>query len=377
MIYLDHAATTPIDPAVLKKMLPWLTVKYGNASSIYSIGREARNAVEKSRNEIAGILGCKSKEVIFTSGGTESNNWAISGLAQSYRHKGNHVITAKTEHHSVLHPLQFLEKWGYKITYLNVDKFGLISLDELEKSITAQTIFATIMYANNEIGTVQNIAEIGAALQKKGVIFHTDACQAAGYLPLNVKKLGVDLMTINGGKIYGPKGIGALYISEKIKLTPFMHGGGQEFRMRGGTENTASIVGLGESLKKADAIRIKESVRLIKLRDFLIKEILKIPGTVLNGHPQKRLPNNINVSFEGVDGESLLLRLDMAGICASSGSACTSGSLDPSHVLQAIGLPKSLVKNSLRLTLGRENTLPQLKKALAQLKKVVASIRGA
>jgi cysteine desulfurase len=375
MIYLDHAATTPLDFGVLKKMLPWLTVKFGNASSIYSIGREARNAVEKARAEIAGILGCKAKEIIFTSGGTEANNWAVFGIAAANKKKGRHIITVKTEHHSVLHPFEQLEARGFKVTYLNVDKDGLISTEELKKSITAETIFVSIMYANNEIGTVQNLPEISGILRPQKIIFHTDACQAAGYLPLNVKKLGVDSMTINGGKIYGPKGIGALYISEKVKITPLLFGGGQEFRMRGGTENTASIIGLAESLKKAESLKAKETARLIKLRDFIINELLKISGVSLNGHRALRLANNINISLEGVDGESLLMRLDMAGICASSGSACTSGSLDPSHVLQAIGLPKNLVKNSLRLSLGRENTPAQLKKTISQITKIVKDIR--
>ncbi len=376
MIYLDHAATTCLDPDVLKKMLPYFTKEFGNASSIYSLGQNARAATENARADIAKILGCRAKEVIFTSGGTEANNWAVFGVAESYKNKGRHIITVKTEHDSVLKPFEQLEHRGFKVTYLDVKKDGLISLADLKKSITGETIFASIMYANNETGVIQNIPEIAKILNEKGVIFHSDACQAACYLPLNIKKLGVDLLSINGSKIYGPKGVGALYISDKIRIPPYLFGGGQEYRMRAGTENVPAIVGFAESLKITEAVKEKETVRLIKLRDFAINELLKIPGTQLNGHREKRLPNNINISLKRADGESLLLRLDMAGICASSGSACTSGSLDPSHVLMALGLPKDLVKNSLRLTLGRENTKKEIVTTLKILRSIIQDLRS-
>lgn len=375
LIYLDHAATTPLDPGVLKKMLPFLKGKYGNPSSIYGLGREARAAIELARGELAEILACKPKEIIFTSGGTEANNWAIFGLAEALKGRANHIISTPIEHASVLEPLRQLEHKGFKVTWLKVDKFGMVNPSQVAEAIRPETIFASIIYANNEIGTIQNIAEIGHILHKHGIIFHTDACQAAGSsLEIRPSEINVDLLTINGSKIYGPKGVGALYISEKIKIPPLLFGGGQEYRMRAGTENVAGIVGLAEALKISIA-KTKEPARLIKLRDFLTKELLKIPGTSLNGHPTQRLANNINISISGIDAQSLLMRLDMAGIAASSGSACTSGAIEPSHVLQALGLPADLAKNSLRLTLGHSNSQKQLAKAAKTITQIIGELR--
>lgn len=375
MIYLDHAAATPLDKEVLKKMIPYLKGKYGNPSSIYALGRETRAAVEDARRVIANILDCKAKEVIFTGGGTESNNWAIFGIAEAYRPKGNHVITTKVEHNSILHPFEQLELRGFDVTYLPTNKYGQIEPGDLQKAITPKTTFASIIYANNEIGTIQRMKEISGILKKRKVVFHTDACQASGQLTLNVENLGVDTMTINAGKVYGPKGVGALYIRSGTKIVPLLHGGGQEFRLRSGTENVAGIVGFAEALQQAETRRPKEAKRLTALRDEAVHYLKAIRGVHLNGHPTGRLPNNINVSIEGADGESLLMRLDMEGIAASSGSACSSGSMDPSHVLKALGLNKELVKNSLRLTLGRENTKSELKKALKIIKELISRLR--
>lgn len=375
MIYLDYAATTPLDPGVQKKMHPFFRKNFGNPSSIHSFGREARAAVDRARNDIAQIFHAKPKEIVFTGSGTEANNWAIFGLAEAHRDKGNHIISTVIEHHSVLEPLQQLEQRGFNITYLKVDRNGRISLNELAASITSKTIVASIMYANNEIGTIQNVKDASSILHEKKVILHTDACQATGSLLLNVEELGVDAMTINGGKMYGPKGIGALYVKEGCKIVPLLFGGGQEHRMRAGTENVPGIIGLAEALKIAEQLRPKESKRLITLRDYFIKKLHRIPGLSLNGHPTQRLPNNINISIKGVDAESVLFRLDMAGIAASSAAACTSGSLEPSHVLNALGLPKELVKSGLRFSLGRETTKKQLDSTFNILKGIISSIR--
>lgn len=377
MIYLDHAATTPIDPRVLKKMQPYLEEKFGNPSSIYAIGREARAAIDVARQTIAEILQCTPKEVLFTGSGTESDNWAIFGLAEAQKKNGNHIITTKIEHHAVLHSCEELERRGFKVTYLDVDANGLINLEDLKKAITKDTILASIIYANNEIGTVQDIPAISKILHEQKILFHIDACQAPGMLPIDIPALQVDAMTINSSKIYGPKGVGVLYLTEGTKIAPLLYGGGQEFRMRAGTENVAGIVGMAEALRIVTQEEVHHLPHILKLRDLLIKNLLKLSGTKLNGDPVRRLANNVNVSFESADGESLLLRLDMEQIAASSGSACTSGSLEPSHVLTALGLPKDLTKNSLRLTLGYKNTEEEVETATRTIKRIVEDLRRA
>lgn len=380
-VYLDHAATTYIDSRVLKKISSFLEGNFGNPSSLYLIGRQAKAAIENARAGVAKILGVNSQEIIFTGSGTESDNLAVFGIARAYSDKGKHIIVSKIEHKAVLEAVKKLEKEGFKITYLNVDSKGIIKLSELKKALKPETILVSTMYANNEIGTIQPIAKISKIIRefkKENLLplFHTDACQAAGVLTLNVKKLGVDLLTINGSKIYGPKGIGCLYKSEDIKLEPLIVGGDQENNLRAGTENVALIVGFGEALKLAEKLRLKESRRLKKLRDYLIKRILKvIPNSRLNGHQIKRLPNNINVSFNGVEGESLVLVLDKYGISASTGSACTSNSLNPSHVLLATGLAPELAHGSLRLTLGRKTTKRDINYILKILPETVCKLK--
>jgi len=396
-IYLDYAATTYIDPRVLQKMKPYLTTAYGNASSLYSLGRQAKTAIEKAREEVAKILGVSFQEIIFTGSGTESDNMAIFGIARSYQNFGNHIIVSKIEHKAVLESAKKLEKEGFKVTYLNVDSNGIVKLDELKKTLNQKTILVSIMYANNEIGTIQPIKEISriisnfrkqSAKRKAQSVhdsrfaisdlpaFHTDACQAAGALSLKIKDLGVDLLTLNGSKIYGPKGVGCLYVNKNYKIEPLIVGGSQEMGLRAGTENTALIVGFAEALKLAEKLRKKESQRLRSLRDYFIKNVLKtIPHCWLNGHFQKRLPNNINFSFAGIEGESLVLKLDQYGIFASTGSACTSTDLKPSHVLMALGLKEELAHGSLRLTLGRKTTKKDLDYVLKILPKIVNDLR--
>ena len=380
-IYLDHAATTYIDPIILKKMTPYLKGNFGNPSSLNLMGRKAKAAIENARANIAVILKAEPKEIIFTGSGTESDNLAIFGIARAYRNKGKHIIVSKIEHKAVLESAKKLEREGFKITYLNVDSKGIIKLSELKKSLRKDTILVSIMYANNEIGTIQPISEIAKIIRKFRKnnllpVFHTDACQAAGALDLKINKLGVDVMTLNGSKIYGPKGVGCLYISEDVKLEPLIVGGGQENSMRAGTENVALIVGFAEALKLAEKLRVKESQRLKKLRNYFIKRILKeISNSRLNGHPIKRLPNNVNVSIGGVEGESLMLMLDKEGIFVSTGSACTSDSLDPSHVLLATGLLPELAHGSLRFTLGRKTTKKEIDYVLKILPKIVYKLR--
>lgn len=400
MIYLDHAAATPVDPEVWKKMLPYFNERFANPSSIYQFALNSRQAIDDARKRVADVLGCKPAEIYFTGSGTESNNWAIFGATATCRHQADatgaavelrrhaipkqggptchrgHLITSLTEHHSVLGPMEELERRGWEVTYLPVDEFGHVDVEKLKEAVKKETTLVSIAYANNEIGTVENIAEIALFLNTQGVLFHTDACQAAGALPLDVSGLGVDLMTLNGGKIYGPKGSGILYINEKVKITPLLYGGGQEHRQRAGTENVPGIIGFAEALEIAEKMREKEAARLTKLRDGLIANLKKlVPGTRLNGDPVNRLPNNINVSFEGIDAESLLLRLDMEGICASAGSACTAGALEPSHVLMALGIEKDLAKSSIRMTLGRENSENDMKKVLEILPPIVEDLR--
>ncbi|MDD5430723.1 MAG: cysteine desulfurase family protein [Candidatus Pacebacteria bacterium] len=381
--YLDYAATTYIDPAVLRKMNPFLKGSFGNASSLHAAGREARFAIEQARIGTAKILGCGSGEIIFTGSGTESDNLAIFGIADFYKDKGKHIIVSKIEHPAVMEAAKKLEKRGFEVSYLRVDSDGLADLEELKKIIRKDTILVSIIYANNEIGTIQPISEISEIIKSarknnssEFPLFHTDACQAAGALDLNVKKMRVDLMTLNGSKIYGPKGVGCLYVSKNVKLEPMIVGGGQESGLRAGTENAALIVGFAEALKLADKIKIGESKRLKVLRDYLIKNILKnISRSRLNGNAVKRLPNNVNVSIKGVEGEAMALLLDKYGICASTGSACSSRKLTPSHVLLAIGITPELAHSSLRLTLGRKTTKRDADYILKVLPNVIEKLR--
>jgi cysteine desulfurase len=377
-IYMDHAGTTPMRKEVLEAMLPYLTDRFGNASSIYSYGREAKTALEDSREKVAGLIGADARELFFTAGGSESDNWALRGIAAANGDKGNHIITSSIEHHAVLHTCQDLEKQGYKVTYLPVDKFGLVDPEHVNNAITDETILVSIMHANNEIGTIEPIAEISKVIKqkRKNIYFHTDAVQTVGKIPVNVNDLGVDLLSISSHKIYGPKGVGALYIRKGTKIKPFITGGAQESQRRAGTENVPGIVGFGKAAELIGKELEKEHERLSKLRDKLIHGIMeKIPHVRLNGHPTRRLPHNVNVCFEFIEGESLLLNLDMKGICASSGSACTSGSLEPSHVLLAIGLPHKIAHGSLRLTLGRDNTEEDVNYILEILPDIVSKLR--
>mgnify|MGYP000943019786 CR=1 FL=1 len=377
MIYLDHAATTPVKPEVLEAMLPYFTEHYGNPSSVYKIAQRNKKAIDDARAVVAGHLGAQPNEIFFTSGGTEADNWAIKGIAAALKEKGNHVITTNIEHHAVLHPCQYLEKQGYEVTYLEVNADGLVSAEQVEAAIRPETILITIMYANNEIGTIMPIAEIGAVAKKHGITFHTDAVQAVGQLPIDVRAQNIDLLSLSGHKFYGPKGTGALYIRRGLKLPPLLHGGGQERSRRAGTENVPGIVGLATALDLAYQDLEAKNAKLKGLRDYLIDGIeARIPYCRLNGHREARLPNNVNVSFEFIEGESLLLLLDMEGIAASSGSACTSGSLDPSHVLLALGLPYEQAHGSIRFTLGENNTREEMDVVLAKLPPFVEKLRS-
>lgn len=376
MIYMDNAATTKPRREVIDKMMPFLYEDYGNPSGIYKIARDNKNAVEGARSEIANAIKAKSNEIYFTAGGSESDNWAIKGIAESYADKGKHIITTAIEHHAVLHTCQYLEGKGYEVTYLPVDEYGIISMEDLKAAVREDTILISVMFANNEIGSIQPIAEIGAFAREKGIIFHTDAVQAFCHVPIDVEKMNIDMLSLSGHKLYGPKGIGALYIRKGIKIKPYIHGGAQERGRRAGTENVAGIVGLGEATRLAYTELEEEGARLSRLRDKLIKGILDaVPYARLNGHPVKRLPGNVNISFEFVEGESILLLLDMKGICASSGSACTSGSLDPSHVLLATGLPHEKAHGSLRLTLGHFNTEDEVDRVISELPPIISRLR--
>ncbi len=380
-IYLDYAATTYIDPRVLSKMRPYLTSAFGNASSLYSLGRQARTTIEKAREDVAEILGASSEEIIFTGSGTESANLAISGIAEAYQKNGNHIVVSKIEHKAVLESAKKLGQGGFGVSYLSVDQNGIVKLSELKKVLSKKTVLVSVMYANNEMGAIQPIKEISQIIKKfrKDNLlpaFHVDACQAASALNLKINNLGADLLTLNGSKIYGPKGVGCLYVNKNYKIEPLIVGGSQEMGLRAGTENTALIVGFSEALKLADKLRGGENQRLKKLRDYFIKKILKaIPHSWLNGHPQRRLPNNINISFSGLEGESLVLKLDQYGIAASTGSACTSSELTPSHVLLALGLSEDLAHGSLRITLGRKTTKKDLDYVLNILPKIVEQLR--
>ncbi len=376
-IYLDNAATTAVAPAVLEAMLPYFTQVYGNPSSIHATGREAHKAVDAARRQVAAAISAQPSEIYFTAGGSESDNWAIKGAAFARKDRGNHIITTAIEHHAVLHTCQWLEKQGFDVTYLPVDEYGMVSPANVEAAITDKTILISVMMANNEIGTIQPIAEIGAIARRRGVLFHTDAVQAMGAIPVDVQALQVDMLSMSAHKFHGPKGVGALYVRKGVKLDVFMAGGAQERGQRAGTENLAGIVGMGKAIELAVAGMADSAARITVLRDKLIKGILeRIPDVKLNGHPDLRLPNNVNVSVRYIEGEALLLRLDLAGIAASSGSACTSGSLDPSHVLLAIGLPHEIAHGSLRLTLGTDTTEADIDAVLDTLPGIVKDLRA-
>lgn len=376
IIYMDNAATTAVSSEALEVMTPFFKENFGNPSTIYSIGKNAKKELDIARERVAKALGASSKEIFFTSCGTESDNWAIKGAAFAGLKKGkNHIITSKIEHHAVLHTAQYLEKNGFDVTYLDVDSQGLVNPKDVENAITDKTALVTIMYANNEIGTIEPIEEIGKICKDKGVIFHTDAVQAVGHVPIDVKKQNIDMLSLSAHKFHGPKGVGALYIKKGVKIETFMEGGAQEFGKRAGTENTAGIAALGKAIEIACSEIEEKNSRLIEKRNKLIDELLKIERSRLNGHREKRLPGNVNISFEGIEGESLLLLLDMAGICASSGSACTSGSLDPSHVLLAIGLPHEIAHGSLRLSLDESNTDEEIDFVIKEVSKSVKRLR--
>ncbi|WIV11194.1 cysteine desulfurase NifS [Proteiniborus sp. MB09-C3] len=375
-VYLDNAATTPVKEEVLKAMLPYFTEKYGNPSSIYRLGQETRAAIDEAREKVAKVLNANSREIFFTGGGSEADNWAIKGIAFANKDKGNHIITSKIEHHGVLHTCEYLEKNGFKVTYLDVDENGTVNIEQLKDSITDKTILISIMFANNEIGTIQPIKEIGNIAKENKIYFHTDAVQAIGNINIDVDDLNIDLLSMSAHKLYGPKGVGALYIRQGVKIHPHIHGGAQEKNRRAGTENIPGIVGFGKAIELAYETIDEHNSNLTRLRDKFIKDIYKNIGYVrLNGHPKNRLPGNVNFSFEFIEGESLLLSLDMVGISASSGSACTSGSLDPSHVLLAIGLPHEIAHGSLRLTLGDFNTEEEIDYVVENLVKIVDRLR--
>ena len=375
-IYMDHAATTYVKPEVLDAMTPYFTEHFGNPSSIHSFARETKKAIDHAREQVANAIGATPSEIFFTSGATESDNWALRGMAYQHKNKGNHIITTAIEHHAMLHTCQALEKEGFEVTYLEVDENGLVTPEQVKNAITDKTILVSVMFANNEIGTIEPIEQIGAVCKEKGVVFHTDAVQAFGAVPIDVNKMNIDLLSITGHKLYGPKGTGALYIRKGVILKNLIEGGAQERGKRPGTENIAGIVGLGKAAELANEHMEENAARLTALRDKLIDGILQqIPETRLNGHRTKRLPNNVNICFRYIEGESLLLLLDRAGIAASSGSACTSGSLDPSHVLLAIGLPHEIAHGSLRLTLGACTTEEDVLYTIETLKTIVERLR--
>ncbi len=375
-VYVDHSATTPVKPEVLDAMIPYFTENFGNASTVYAEGRETKKAINLAREQVAKAIGADVKEIFFTGSGTEADNWAIRGVAKANKAKGNHIITSAVEHHAVLHTCQELEKEGFEVTYLPVDEFGMVSAEAVKNAIKDTTILVTIMTANNEIGTIMPIEEIGKVTKEAGVIFHTDAVQAIGMIEIDVNKLNVDLLSMTGHKFYGPKGSGALFVRQGVKVAPFITGGGQERSKRAGTENVPAIVGLGKAIELATADIPGHTAKLTKLRDAYIDRILsEIPYTRLNGHRTQRLAGNSNISFEFIEGESLLLMLDMQGISASSGSACTSGSLDPSHVLLAIGLKHEIAHGSLRVSFGDCNTMEDVDRIVESLKTIVARLR--
>lgn len=377
MIYLDNAATTKVNKKVLESMMPYFSEIYCNPSAAYSFATKGRIAIEEARNSAAKLIGASDMEIYFTSGGSESDNWAIKAVAESFSDKGKHIITTKIEHHAVLHTCEYLERHGFDITYLNVDSDGKVRLDELKKSIREDTILISVMTANNEIGTIQPVAEIGKIAHEKGILFHTDAVQAYGHIPINVDEMNIDLLSASGHKFNGPKGVGIMYIRKGVKIRSFIHGGSQERGRRAGTYNVPGIAGLGTAAKLAMENMAKRAEKEKELRDYFTDRIsAEIPYTVLNGHREDRLPNNINFCFRFVEGESVLIMLDQAGICASSGSACTSGAIDPSHVLRAIGLSDEMAHESLRLTLSYENTKEEIDTVVGELKRIVERLRG-
>ena len=377
LIYLDNAATTKTAPEVVEAMLPYFTENYGNPSSIYEIAGRSKEGVTKARESIAQVLNAKTEEIYFTAGGSEADNWALKASVEAYSKKGKHIITTKFEHHAILHTCDYLETRGAEITYLGVDENGVVDLDELQAAIRPDTILISVMFANNEIGTIQPIKEIGQIAKEHGILFHTDAVQAFGQVPIDVNEYNIDMLSSSGHKINGPKGIGFLYIRKGVKIRSFVHGGAQERKRRAGTENVPGIVGYGVAAKMAAESMAERTAKEIELRDYLIGRITsEIPYCRLNGHPVKRLPNNCNISFQFIEGESLLIMLDMEGIAASSGSACTSGSLDPSHVLLAIGLPHEIAHGSLRLTLSAETTKEDIDFTVDTIKRIVERLRN-
>lgn len=376
MIYLDNAATTKVTDSVFEAMKPYFCEQYSNPSAVYSFAGKSMKAVDEARQNVASVIGAKHNEIYFTAGGSESDNWALKAVAEANKEKGKHIITSTIEHHAILHTCQYLEKQGFEVTYVGVDEYGVVKLDELEAAIRPDTILISIMAANNEIGTIEPLKEIGEIAKKHNILFHTDAVQAYGHIPLNVDDLHIDLLSASGHKFHGPKGIGFLYIRKGVKLGSFIHGGAQERSRRAGTLNTPGIVGIGEAAKQASADLEKNKEKESKLRDYLIDRVLaEIPYSRLNGHRTERLPGNANFCFRFIEGESLLILLDQKGICASSGSACTSGSLDPSHVLLAIGLPHEIAHGSLRLTLSEDTTKEEIDFTVDELKKIVSRLR--
>ncbi|MDN5293072.1 MAG: cysteine desulfurase [Eubacteriales bacterium] len=377
-VYLDHSATTPVDPEVARAMYECMLHNWGNPSSIHSFGREAKKAMEEAREKVAAAIGADDPaEIIFTSGGTEADNLAIKGVAEANAKRGNHIITSSVEHHAVLDACKYLEKHGFEVTYLPVDEYGMVSVEDVRRAITDRTILISIMHANNEVGTIQPVEEIGRLAREKGIYFHVDAVQTVGKIPVNVKDLNCDLLSISAHKIYGPKGIGCLYVRKGTRILPIQHGGAQERRRRAGTENMPGIVGFGVAIEKAVREMPERAEKERKLRDKIINTVMNtIPHTKLNGHPEKRLPNNANFSFQYIEGESILLMLDMKGIAASSGSACTSGSLEPSHVLLAMGIPHEIAHGSVRFTLGKDNTEEQIDYLLEVLPEIVERLRA-
>lgn len=375
-IYLDNAATTALSPKVLEAMMPYLTTVYGNPSSVHAFGQEAKKGLDAARDQVAAALNCTPGEVIFTGCGTESDNTAILGVAEKYKNKGKHIITSSVEHHAVLHTCEHLQKQGYEVTYLPVDEYGRVTAEQVREALREDTILVTIMFANNEVGTVMPIPEIAAVCHEKGVLFHTDAVQAIGHVPVDVKAMGIDMLSLSAHKFHGPKGVGALYCRKGIKLPSYIMGGAQEKGRRAGTENVAGIVGLGAAIKLACDNLSENAAKMTILRDRLMRGLAEIPEVKLNGHPTERLPNNVNYSMKYIEGESILLKLDLSGIAASSGSACTSGSLDPSHVLLAMGLPHEIAHGSVRLTLGDDTTQEDIDYTIEQLKEIVAYLRA-
>lgn len=377
LIYMDHAATTAVRPEVLDAMLPYFTEKYGNPSSVYTFASRNKDVINVSRDIIADSIGAKPEEIFFTGGGSESDNWALKAAAEAFSEKGRHIITTKIEHHAILHTCQYLEKQGFDVTYLDVDEKGMVDTGRLEASIRPDTILISVMTANNEIGTIEPVSRLGAIAHEHGILFHTDAVQAYGQIPLDVNAMNIDMLSCSGHKLNGPKGVGFLYVRSGVKIGSFIHGGQHERGRRAGTENVPGIVGMGKAAELAVLSMNERMGRETEIRDHMIRRIMaEIPYSRLNGHESERLPNNINISFQFVEGETILIMLDMAGICASAGSACTSGSVDPSHVLTAIGLPKEISHGAVRLTLGYENTMEEGDFVVDNLKRIVENLRN-